>query len=387
MRGRVATSSVYAAQGFAVAGVYTTLPAAALHFDLSTPAVTAVLVVVMLCAGAGSFVGLAAVRRWGAPVAMRLAVLATGLALLAVAVAPDRAFAVLAYAIFGLALGAIDVSENTAAASLERACGHSIFASFFAFYSGASVVAAVSTSAAIHAGWTVPWVLAAQSCVVLALVPVLLIGRAEVLAPAPDEPEGVAPGLWRALVPLGVVMLVLYVVDSTASAWTTVYLHRDLGASLSIAPLGFAAYQAGTLLGRSVADRVVRRHGSVRVIATCSALVAVSLTGLALAPHWPVGLVAAALVGVGASVLVPMSLAAGGRLRPGGAEAVLARLNVFNYVGVLSGSALGGVLGASGHFRLAYAVPALLVAMLPLLARHFDDRGSAPAAAPPVGVA
>ena len=150
---------------------------------------------------------------------------------------------------------------------------------------------------------------------------------------------------------------------------------------MSIAPLGFAAYQAGTLAGRLCADRFVRRFGPVHVIRAFAGLVAAGLLVVAAAPHWTLAIAGATVVGVGASVLVPLSLAAGGRLRPGAAEAVLARLNIFNYVGVLSGSALGGVLGSGGNFRLAYAVPAVIVLMIPFLSRAFEPRAVVPAPA------
>jgi hypothetical protein len=374
-RARGLTSGVFGVQGFAVAGLYTTLPAASSRFDISTAGVTAILVGVMLCAGAGSFVGLALIGRHGLQAAMRIAVASMAVALIAVAAAPGTAVAVAGYLAFGLAIGCVDVSENTSAAIVERLYGRSVFASFFAFFSGAGVAGALLTSGATHLGWSVGQILALQGGLVLAYVP-LMRGAREVLTASPAAIAEESPihdrGLWKALLPFGVVMLVLYVVDSTTSAWTTVFLHRDLDAALSIAPLGFAAYQAGTLAGRACADRFVRRHGPVRVIRWFSGLVAVGLFGISASPHWATAVAGAAVVGIGASVLVPLSLAAGGRLRPGGAEAVLARLNIFNYAGVLSGSALGGALGSGGHFRLAYAAPAAVVLMIPFLGRAFE---------------
>ncbi|MEU6146847.1 MFS transporter [Streptomyces sp. NPDC047081] len=101
-------------------------------------------------------------------------------------------------------------------------------------------------------------------------------------------------------------------------------------------------------------------------------LAAVALAALAAAPSWPYAFAAAGCAGLGVAALTPLCVAAAGRLRPGAPETVLARLNVFNYVGVLVGAgASGGGLGATGHFRIAYAVPAALALLLVAAARFF----------------
>ncbi|WP_181801812.1 MFS transporter [Streptomyces shenzhenensis] len=51
-----------------------------------------------------------------------------------------------------------------------------------------------------------------------------------------------------------------------------------------------------------------------------------------------------------------------------------ARMNVFNYTGVLAGGAVSGTLGSTGHFGLAYAIPAALVLTLVATARLFDKQ-------------
>lgn len=105
-------------------------------------------------------------------------------------------------------------------------------------------------------------------------------------------------------------------------------------------------------------------------------LAAGALAALAAAPNWPFAVLAAGAVGLGASVLAPLWLASAARLSPTASEAVLARLNLFNYAGVVTGGALSGLLGSTGHFRLAYAVPAALVVLVPASARHFTRPSS-----------
>jgi MFS family permease len=374
---RRVTAIVFAAQGAAVAGVSTTIPAIKERFDLPSPAITAMIFAVALCAGAGSFLGLAAVRRLGPVASMRACVITVAAALLCIAWAPDPAVLVAAYVLFGLAVGGIDVSANTRAAAVEHHYGHSIFASFYAGWSGAGAVAALVTAGANHLGWPVQHILTLQAAFVLVLalgirthrLPRETTGRA-----APDPAAApLGTGIWARLVPLGIVLLVACLVDSGITIWSTTYLHQTLAASLSAAPLAYAAYQAGTVVGRSSADRVVRRIGPAAVVRWAAVITAGALAGLAGAPSWPLAVAAAGLTGLCVSTLIPLCLASAGRLRPKAAEAVLARLNLFNYFGVIAGSALSGILGSAGDFRLAYAAPILPMLLLTTGARYFTQ--------------
>jgi hypothetical protein len=384
---RRVVTAVFAAQGASVAAVSTTVPAVKEHFGLSSLATTGLIVTVALSAGAGSFAGVAAIRRVGPVTAMRAAVLLAA-ALLFIGWAPGRGTVAAGYVSFGLALGAIDVSANTRATVVERSCGRSVFASFYAAASAAGILAALITAGASRLGWSAQSILTAQAALVLALA--LTIRSHPVPAPADSAststPEGADSALgrrlWVRLVPFGLVLLIVYVIDSAVSAWSTVYLHQTLAASLAIAPLAYAAYQVGTVIGRSCGDHLVRRIGPIAMVRSAALLTSVALAGLASAPGWPCAILAAAGTGLGVAVLAPLCLAAAGRLRPKDIEAVLARLNLFNYVGVISGGAVSGLLGSTGHFRLAYAAPAVVVLGVMTTARSFGT----PAPGPPEAV-
>ncbi|MCD9877967.1 MFS transporter [Streptomyces guryensis] len=376
---RRAVATVFAAQGAAVAAVSTTVPAVKERLSLSPLTMTLLVVTVALSAGVGSFAGLALIRRVGPVAAMRSAVVATAAALLLIGWAPGRAVVAVSYGLFGMALGCIDVSANTRAATVERHYGRSIFASFYAAWSAAGIAAALLTATTAHLGWSVEHTLTAQAGLVLILALTVrtheLPAHSPLAVSAPEESRGesdvLGRGLWVELAPFGLVLLVAYVIDSTVSSWSTLYLHQTLDTALSIAPLAYAAYQVGTVTGRACADHLVRTLGPVAVIRAATLLTAAALAGLAAAPAWPYAVLAAACAGLGVSALVPLCLASAGRLRPRATEAVLARMNVFNYTGVLAGGAASGILGSTGHFRLAYGIPAALVLALLAAARSF----------------
>lgn len=366
---RVATLA-FAAQGVSVAAVYTTVPAVTEHLRLSPLVTTGTLVAVALTAGVGSFLGLAAVRVAGPVATMRGALLTAAVALTLIGWAPGPQTAICAYVLFGLAIGGLDVGINTRAAAIERAYGRSVFGSFYTAWSVGGGCAALLTAGAARLDRPVGDGLAVQAGVLLVVAVCL---RSHDL-PASVEPSAQPPlgrRLWLRLLPFGLVLLVVYVVDSTVSAWSAVYLRQTLGASLTVAPMAYAAYQAGTVVGRAAVDRLVQRVGTVAVVRTAALLVAGALAGMAAAPNWPFAVLAAGVVGLGASVLGPLCLASAARLRPGASETVLARLNLFNYTGVVTGGAVSGLLGSTGEFRLAYALPAALAVLVLTAARHF----------------
>ena len=372
---RTVTAIVFAAQGAAVASVSTTIPAVKERFGLPPLVATAVMLAVALAAGAGSFLGLAAVRRLGSVTAMRGCVMTVAAALLCIAWAPDSALLVASYVLFGLGIGGIDVSANTRAAAVERHYGHSIFASFYAIWSCAGAAMALVTAGASRLVWPVQDTLTVQAVLVVAMVPAIRSHRLpDIVADqgAPDPPvASLGRGIWARLVPFGIVLLVAYVIDSSVSTWSTAYLHQTLAASLAAAPLAYAAYQVGTVIGRSGADRAVRRIGPVAVVRWAAVVTAVALAALAGAPSWPIAAAAAGVTGLGVSAFAPLCLASAGRLQPDAAEAILARMNIFNYFGVVMGGAVSGVLGSAEHFRLAYAIPGVPVLLLMAAARFF----------------
>ncbi|MEV6505202.1 MFS transporter [Streptomyces sp. NPDC051642] len=367
---RKATTLAFAAQGLSVAAVYTTVPAITEQLKLSPLLTTATLVGVALTAGVGSFLGLAAVRAAGPVATMRGALVTVAVALTLVGWAPGTTTVICAYVLFGLAAGALDVGINTRAAAIERAYGRSVFGSFYTAWSVGGVLAALLTAGAARLDRPVGEGLAVQAGVLLAVAVCL---RTHTL-PSSQVPSAQPPlgrRLWLRLLPFGLVLLVVYVVDSTVSAWSAVYLRQTLDASLTAAPMAYAAYQAGTVLGRATVDRLVQRVGTVAVVRTAALVVAGGLAGMATAPSWPVAVLAAGVVGLGASVPAPLCLASAARLRPAASETVLARLNLFNYAGVVTGGAVSGLLGSTGEFRLAYAAPAALAVLVLTGARHF----------------
>ncbi|MFJ4471874.1 MFS transporter [Streptomyces sp. NPDC089424] len=375
-RGRASLAFGFFAQGVAFALLVTRIPAIQDRYGVSDALLPAFLAAVPVLAGVGSVaterlvkrVPPSSVLRWSQPVVL--------LALLGVGAGERMVELAVALAAFGLAVGALDASMNMLGVSLQLSYGRSIMLGFHAAYSLGGIV-----------GASLAWVGAHEE---LALV-VSYLPAVGVLLPAAllgsrwyvDGGRGKAVGgegagsgeaggvVFRALLPLCLVMTFAYIGDATVSNWSAKYLQDVLGSSEQMATVPYNVYMVTTLVGRALGDFGVRRFGAVGVVRGGAVVAAAGFAVVAGAPGAWVGMVGFTLLGLGLCVLVPQTFAAGGRLFPGASDAAVARLNVFNYVGFLIGSPLVGALGDAWSYRGAMLVPMVLVLVTLVYARSF----------------
>ncbi|HEX3005918.1 MAG TPA: MFS transporter [Angustibacter sp.] len=378
-RRRALVAAGFFAQGLTFATLLTHLPAYTHRWDVGDAAVTALVFGVSVCAGAGSVaVGAVALRR-GSASALTGAVgfLALGAAL--TVLAPVKAAFFAAFLLWGLAVGAVDATMNMQAVDVQSAFGRSVLAQFHGVWSLGGIVGALWTSAdgRWHVGLT-PSVL-----VVAAVVLAIAVARAGLggarstgpvaalpgVEPAPDAGTGLVP--WRAVALVGGAVVCFYVVDSGISSWSSLYLHDVLRASPATAAIGFAAYQATSLVSRALADLAVRRVGSVPVVRASGVVGAAGLALVVLAPAPAVAIVGFAVTGLGLAVIAPLAFATTDHLAPAVRDVTIARLNLSNYLGFVVGGVLVGVLGAVGDLRLGYLAPLLFALAVVGLAPAF----------------
>ncbi len=378
---RIATSVAFGVQGLVFASVLTRLPALKDKFGFTDGELTLLLAVVPVIAGAGSVLAdRLAARRDGAAV-LRWFVVAACAAAALVGLAPTRPALYVAIAGYGLTLGAVDAAMNMRGVAVQARYGRSIMNGFHAVWSLAGIVGALYTSAvadAVPVSVSVPIAAAVGTVAILVAGPRLALPDA---APGPVSVAAVGDAVpWRVLLPIGLALGCVYVADSGASNWSAVYLRDTLLSSEGVAALAYAAYQGTALLGRAFGDRLVRRHGPILVVRCAIAVAVVGLLGVMAAGSPAVAIAGFAVLGLGASVLVPLSFSAAGRL-DGGRGTAVARVNLFNYAGFLVGAPLVGAVGAVAGMRYGWLGPLLALALVLTLTRHFHPT-AAPVATP-----
>ena len=208
----------------------------------------------------------------------------------------------------------------------------------------------------------------------------LLVGLAGLRLFAVDVPvDEAVPAAERARLPragiwaFGFVILAVFVVDSSVSTWSTVYLQDNLRAIAWVAPLGYAAYQGCILLTRLVTDRLVPALGRVRLVAIAVGVSVVGCLAVALLPFAWAAVVGFALAGVAVGVMVPVTFSAAGELDPVHSDQIIARVNIFNYAGVIVGAVLVGLLAGGPGLGLGFLIPAVVLAASALVIRRFRE--------------
>jgi predicted MFS family arabinose efflux permease len=173
---------------------------------------------------------------------------------------------------------------------------------------------------------------------------------------------------------IGIALMVMFIGDAATTNWSGVFLKDVLGVNEHVVPAGLFAYLVFQFLGRTVADRIIGRLGAVATVIVGSLVAAGGFALVALSHQAPMAIGGFALVGIGLSVVVPLTFSAADALDPAGTGTVIAKVNLFNYAGVIVGSAVIGVVADPamlGDLRLAFVVPAGLVLLIMALAPSF----------------
>lgn len=385
-RARVAVSTGFLLQGFAFASIVTQTPRQQARFGLGEGDVTVVLVLVAAIAGVGSVLaGVLATRRSSAT-ALTTSLVGVGVGAALLGWAPSYPLLLAAFAVYGVALGGVDATMNMQGVRVQTLRGTSLMTGFHACWSIGGIAGAGYAALAARLDVSV----AVNLTVVAVVVALLALASSRDLVP--DAPgaqvddlaaASTVPVPWRPVLLFGLVICLFYAADTGTGTWSSVYLEDVLDSPAGLAPLGYAAYQAGALVSRLAGDHLVRRLGATPVVAGGTLLGVVGFLAVLLAPGPVLAVAAFGLAGLGIAVIAPLGFAAvGAAVPPEAVDAAIARMNIANYVGAILGGALIGAVAEGGELRWAFVVPLVLVAPILLLARSFRaaDRTAVPPA-------
>lgn len=283
---------------------------------------------------------------------------------------------VVAFGIYGVGLGGVDAGGAMQGVLVQRRYGRDIMGGYFAAYTAAAIVGALTVAGSSAAGGAVAGMAVALPLSLASLVALgVALGGLRAFDPAraatPVGSHSRAPLPRRGIWLFGFVILAAFTVDSAVSTWSTVYLQDDLFAVAALAPLGYAAYQAAILLTRLLTDRASGWFGRARVVLVATTTSIVGCVLVALLPVPAAAIVGFALAGVGVGALVPLSFTSAGGLAPARSDEIIARVNLFNYVGAVLGAVLLGLLSDAPGLGVAFLLPAALLVPVLIVARRF----------------
>lgn len=371
----MAVSVAYSVQGLSLAILVTRIPTIKDRLGLSEAGLGLLLVLVPVMAGVGSaLAGMLTARMHSSPV-LRVAGPLVPLTVVAVGLAPGLSTTIAALVVFGVAIGVVDATMNMQAVSLQAAYGRPIISSCYAWFSLVSIAGALL--AAASAATSLPlWVFFAGCAVVV--VPIQVVVGSWLLPDAVVEAgaDGHRAVPWLPIIVIGVALMCAYVLDSATQNWSAVYLTDALGSTESVAALGYAAYSLLLLMGRLAADRIDARTGPVRLVRAGAVLGLIAVAVIAAAPNEVVALVGFGLLGLAVAPMMPLAFVAAASHDPDATGRAVARVNIFNYVGVLLGAPLIGVIAEVSSLRVAFGVLAVACVAVLLLARSYLPAGA-----------
>ncbi|WP_315804409.1 MFS transporter [Bradyrhizobium sp. SZCCHNS3002] len=367
---RLATRLAFFVAGFGIACWAPLVPFAKQRLGVDD----ATLGLLLLSLGVGSVASMLAAgllsARYGSKPVVVVSGIALALFLPLLAIAATPATLALALFAFGAALGSLDVAVNIQAIDVERLSERPLMSGFHAQFSiggfaGSGVMTALLA-------FDVAPLLGTLACCALALAAMIVAApRLMASKPAQTGPLLVLPH--GAVLLLAALAAIMFLVEGAMLDWSALLLAGSGRLPAAQAGLGYIMFSIAMTAGRLVGDAVVARIGDRATLLGGSAIAIAGFVLLLTAPLVAAAMAGFALIGLGASNLVPVLFRRAGAQTAMQVGLAVAAVTTAGYSGVLLGPAGIGFVAAATSLPAAFwMLAALLVIVLasaPLAAR------------------
>ncbi len=341
----------------------------------------------VLCYGLGAVIGMPLTGRLAARFGVRpILALSTAGALLGMSgIAWEGLTLTAAYGcvlLWGMSLGILDVGNNIHGACIEEMAGRHLMSSFHAFYTVGCIVSALYCAFMLHGGLHTLYVaisLLAGGLTLLAYFYRHLInthgqGAAEDEAAAPEPAAGkrrLRPAwLTAAVLCISVICLIMYLAEGMIYDWSAVYLIDHAAVSITIASIGYLAFELAVALMRFKGDAIVTRAGPIKLIVGGSLIGCVSLVGIALSSSPYVIVPLFFVSGLALANVVPVMLSHTAKITGKDQGRALSFVGTWGYGGLLLGPGVLGTIATVFGLPGMFIFTGSLVFILGLLALH-----------------
>lgn len=372
---RAAAACGFFAQGLVFISLTAKMPEIQTKFGLSPSTFSLLMLGLVLAAGVGSFASEKFAVKHSSALVMRVGFAIAAVAMPLMAVAGSVAVLAAGMALYGLAVGMVDAGNNMQGVALEHRYGRPIMQNFYAAWTLGGIAGTLGALATHQISFE-------TSALGLAVILVLLIGAPYLKMAPPVIPLGDegTPVPWKRILPVGIAMVLFYMAEMAVTTWGPTYVDKVFHSSAALIAVATLPYLVASLGGRTIGDRLSVKLGAQRLVQAGAALGVIGLALVVFSPGVAVALLGFLILGLGISVVAPLSFSAAAAIgrdaaKAGGDEqaavdAVIARFNQFNYVGAILGSVMTGAVGDSS-LRYGFAIPMVLTLGLLPLARNF----------------
>lgn len=327
----------------------------------------------LLCVGIGSFVSMPTSSwlssRLGCRTPIVVSALIVMLCLVSIPFISNIYLLGLVLFIMGINAVALDVISNIAGALVEQVTARNIMSGLHGLYSVGGFCGALSVTFLLSAG--LPFHLAGIYAAAILLI-VALLGSRHLLTTvyydehnqpltreqyqekeAQKKQEKAANNqktsnlqyyLHPIVLLIGVMCFIMFMTEGSMLDWSGVFLTTERGFSLEHAGFGYAAFAIMMTICRLTGDKVVTKFGRRRVLMFSTLFIIAGYIIAVLVPHYIAAFIGFALIGVGASNVVPQLVSVTARIKEVPPHISVAIVNAIGFSGVLVGPALIGFL-------------------------------------------
>jgi len=266
---------------------------------------------------------------------------------------------------FGAALGSLDVAANIQAIEVERLSERPLMSGFHAQFSiGGFAGSGIMT---LLLAIQVEALLGTLACSALALA-AMLVATPRLVAskPAQHGPLLVLPH--GAVLLLAALAAIMFLVEGAMLDWSALLLTGSDRVPAAQAGIGYMLFSIAMTAGRLLGDAVVARAGDRLTLLWGGAIAVAGFAVLLVLPYVPAAMVGFALIGLGASNLVPVLFRRAGAQTAMPMSLAVAAVTTAGYSGVLLGPAAIGFVAEATSLPSAFWMLAALLSIVPLCA-------------------
>lgn len=267
--------------------------------------------------------------------------------------------------VYGGVLGSLDVVINLQGVQVENALARPLMSGFHGFYSLGGIVGAGAATILLSAGASAFGAtlatLVAGLAILIYAIPGFLTNAGEGDRLVFQIPRGV-------VLVIGILAGTVFCAEGSVTDWSALLLTREYRLTSGLAGFGYVAFASCMTLGRLTGDKIVARLGPLKILLAGGAICVLGFW-IAAASSVPfLGFLGFALVGLGASNVVPVLFSACGRQRVIPPHVALSIVTIMGYAGFLIGPAAIGEASHHLGIRVAMALIGVAVLLVPFFA-------------------
>lgn len=291
---------------------------------------------------------------------------------------------VLAYCcvlLWGMSLGLFDVANNIHGAYVEEEAGRHLMSSFHAWYAVGCITSALFCALSLHLGLHTFYLTLSLAFICVALL-FYYYGKlinthgtgVETSSEALKSTQDVE--VKKRLIPvyltfpvliIGIICLIMYLTEGMIYDWSAVYLINNAAVDITIASVGYLAYQIAIAIMRFKGDSLVTSIGATKLIVGGAVIACASLVTIALSENAYLMVVGFFICGLAIANVVPVMLSETARISGVNQGKAISFVGTLGYSGLLLGPGVLGMVATLCGLRGMFIFTASLVFGLGLM--------------------